>query len=792
MALVGTTLNNLSQVTVFKDLEPVIKATAFTGYTDALTDNMSGVPSDHVEKKFRWSNDKQTWSDWAELTNGNVAAITPDSSLPFYFEFHYRLTNKEADNSFVTIDSIEINATINFALDNTFKINYFKSGSPYGSVETTDDAWANLAGNLLQKIKGSGIVMRFIERTEDFIHYWKMIVDFLSLNYAVANRFSQIYNDAELLRDYLLQRNMFLSGGESLSELQAIADNFISEARDRGANYNEQIQRLVNHDATTDSNVFRVARVRNIECGWNLGQSSPMNGDMRHVRIMNRFPEAEWDEVTSISNYKALGLDTVESVTGSEGGAVKTIKIQVTSPVDVGIEDASLDQNSPLRMLIDTRFDYKLRVRFKADELEGLTFKLGLSAATLAGGAVTINNVIDNTPENLFITNGTVNTALEGEWVEVRGIIFNKTSKHPYEDLREYLNDYTQDDENGRHLRFDSATPDFIYVYPIITFQNTTLSHATIVVNVEAPKFTLADLEIGVGGLLDYHLILREWTNNGDLTDLKVERLVDKYLAEAKDSIIKTVQEAVPLHYFVLKEEAAIAWDANYQLLAPDTVNPTINPFGTQISASVTTPMGTLRKDSFKGNYGLDGGTPPLGGYVFSPNSVGTLSGGYVWAVFKYDSINTGMVWGAIEDLGDSSDSGLGIYINGNNLVFGADSGGGFPNLTYNLVTNPFNINNIADGDVMCVMGAYSDGVAELWLNGILVDTINADFSVDFTLTGRQWRMFGDAEGNNILNATIYAVGRVDGWSGSEIGRAKGNYQAVQKHLLNRYKINEQ
>ncbi len=83
-----------------------------------------------------------------------------------------------------------------------------------------------------------------------------------------------MWNNENLLKNYLLSKGMFLSGSETLSDLQNIAETRYSITLKRGTpNMITEIQRMVNDQGSSSSTNIDYKGAG--QCGWVCGRSSP-------------------------------------------------------------------------------------------------------------------------------------------------------------------------------------------------------------------------------------------------------------------------------------------------------------------------------------------------------------------------------------------------------------------------------------------------------------------------------------------------------------------------------------
>lgn len=115
----------------------------------------------------------------------------------------------------------------------------------------------------------------YIVRTTDLENFADAVGEFLAPYILQNEQLQDIFNNVDLLRDFLQRKNMFLSGEESLMDLQDIAENRYKILLMRGTmNMINEIRRLVNDmDPGSQTNI----EYRGIgEVGWIVERTSPL------------------------------------------------------------------------------------------------------------------------------------------------------------------------------------------------------------------------------------------------------------------------------------------------------------------------------------------------------------------------------------------------------------------------------------------------------------------------------------------------------------------------------------
>lgn len=232
MASVNIVVTNIGQVIQFQTGTPVVGLIALSSFVDTIENQTA---TRFFKKQFRYSTNGVIYSDWIDLTNANLIAISVSSVDTFYIQYLYTRAGIDATGT-LTWDNITLNGTtVALPSGSSYSNSIF---APY--FDRLDTSVLNWAINVLDKLYKPGIVPNYIIRTGnqsedlDYIKFWKPICIFFSYLVQFARVFETFNTNSYLANQYLLQRGMFTSGEESLDELLLIIQNMLRMRGERG------------------------------------------------------------------------------------------------------------------------------------------------------------------------------------------------------------------------------------------------------------------------------------------------------------------------------------------------------------------------------------------------------------------------------------------------------------------------------------------------------------------------------------------------------------------------------
>lgn len=520
-------------------LNPIGVVQTFNGYTDTTT----GVTGTRLfTKEYRYSVDGgYTWTSWNTLTNLALQAIIANQYSLYYFEIRYVRTGADTTGT-LTWDFFTLAVTLNLSAVTTLYPAVFTQNNIFGDIETNNQTFVELCGNLHDKIMKYGIVPEYIERTESFEYYWKVICCFFSLHYVLAERLANIYNDRELLRRFLSERNVFLCGDEDLAELQVIANKFYENFRHRGTP--EAVTEIMRMVCNCDCCEFIFAYVRMFEGGWTVDKSSPIYRGTRGVRDMNKLPIAERTQVTSLVNYltqQGMGDPalTIVADVDNNGDAIQVIFIDSQNS-DAGIGAYGV----PSDLMMTAKVDFPIQT-----DGWSMNYEISFLIKQAVLGDMISFGVKCMDCDGVEIPNATVDmeTGLDSDWFfekkamlnntdyfQFAGIVFNEN-----EPLRS-ATDATLSAGIGKHLRFKSGLG-IKKIYPTILIQDGNLypnnDHKIYKVRV-----ALASNPYALSLVDTANMIISYFSNgNQQLTQQQLEDRIRKYMIPLNSNLLNTL-----------------------------------------------------------------------------------------------------------------------------------------------------------------------------------------------------------------------------------------------------------
>jgi hypothetical protein len=527
MPLLTGSFDDIGDVFILQ-LSPIAVATAFTGYAETVTGE--SAPTKVFSRMFRYSsNGGYTFSDWTDLTTGNLTSITADPLALYYFEIRYERQGTDSSGT-MEWTFFNLSATVNPSQVTTFFPNQpFRTPNIFGNFHVNAQTYQELCGNLLTKIEGSGIIPEYIERSDDYKHFWETTCCFFALHYLIADRLANIYIDKELLRDYLLQRGVFLCGTETLSELQVISQDYYEKMRLRGTEgVLPEIKRLI---CSCECCEFIFAQVKNYEAGWVIDNASPnYRSGVQNIEKLNKYPTAEHGEsVVAKANYGLLNPSDViiHSTTDNDGNAIDAFRIKDVTPM-TGI---GFDKTRYMSVKLDYQpnsqhtdpswyMNYEISVMMKMLTSSTPVIGMGVDCFDCDGNLIpnATMETNSNTIESWFFRQVDLKQTVKFE--HITGIVYSKFM--PQADMKTNNNNGL-----GINLRVNPAVASKVkYIYPKIITEGTgcTIIMYDMKVGLVSLPYELGFIEIA------NHIAAFFANNNGTISNAEVERRIKRYL----------------------------------------------------------------------------------------------------------------------------------------------------------------------------------------------------------------------------------------------------------------------
>lgn len=346
--IVNKTAYGVNDIVEFQYVIPLRGLSSITNFLDDITGE---IGTRYFEKKFSYTKDGLTWTDFQPLTNLNLQAITIDLKDDFILRFKY------IRRGTLTTGTLVVNQII---INGVYNLSYLQVFSTYGTVFApvafTDLYWNKLWLNLLQKLYGIGILPEYMKRGEDypdfddshFILYWKIQAYFFALIGALNDRkVTNFFSDPENVFAYLGQKNFFLCGDEDITVLTYYLNNFYAEIVKRGTEgvYLEdgdwlnqvampkhgEVRRMICYEYK-DEFLYNLARSE--QTAWYIGLNSPQYTGNDQMTMIDKTADQGGD-FTDLADYENIVLTTLATDGDKEvfavalNGGFSTKKIKV-------------------------------------------------------------------------------------------------------------------------------------------------------------------------------------------------------------------------------------------------------------------------------------------------------------------------------------------------------------------------------------------------------------------------------------------------------------------------------
>ena len=270
---------------------------SLTEFVDDLT---GGVPTD-VVRLFQVSADGIFWTEWAELTNEALKALDPiTADGTMMVSIQYIRQGGDAPIEFKSVMFTGTVEPIQFVAPTIDE-------SIFASVASSEQT-KRIERNLFKKLYYRGVMAQYVTRgadrnydeDRDYASLFSTVGRFFAMMVSFAKRFENIYNDFDLLREYVRQIGLYFDEKSvTLEELQYLASHYYDEIRKRGTSmvfarkgdgrpYNGEFVRLFGIE---DSDELLTDNLPASKMGWCLGQSSPLYRGVGDSNQLNKTRE---------------------------------------------------------------------------------------------------------------------------------------------------------------------------------------------------------------------------------------------------------------------------------------------------------------------------------------------------------------------------------------------------------------------------------------------------------------------------------------------------------------------
>ncbi|NIG54748.1 hypothetical protein [Chitinophaga sp. Cy-1792] len=429
---------------------PAVAVLGISSFADATTGEDG---NNYFEKFFRYSTNGVDYTEWQALTIDNLTVLQFSGEDVVYFEMKYdrKLSDLNA-NIQVTGALLEVAGTAPLpqtpVFDNSIFSRYF------GAYDPEVISWYV---NVLQKLYAKGIIPNYMDRenevngNEDFIAFWESVAHFVSYMVIYARKFQHFYETDFLLSDFISQRGLAVSDGNTLPEMTDLMEHFyhqiayrgtkhIYDKKELGAAIDGELLRLINY-RQEDELLFNLYKPEHF--GWNLGNASPLYKGLYLNDNINKNYETHFD-VKDLSKYPVYG--DVTAAVEEEKSVMK-------------ITDGGLKSTDPaFRIKVDPRLDYEFSFLVKLDA--GSRISVGIHSYDKDGNVLNARSYKDGTDNNYFFES--VKLVRNDKYLQVRLFLYNRNRTTFAHDTTEI--------KQGNDLIFHYDTT---YVIPVIEISGT-------------------------------------------------------------------------------------------------------------------------------------------------------------------------------------------------------------------------------------------------------------------------------------------------------------------------------
>jgi hypothetical protein len=394
---------------------PVVGILALTSFTD---DSASSDMAAAFVKKFRYTTNGVTYSNWFDLTAPNMLQIQVDPEGIFVAEISY-FKNEPAGANYLTVTEAHFGAnqatvdeSLNFYFNNSLFKKYFNS---------TDPDVLNWYINVLEKLYEKGLVANFIERkdingsVEDFLSFFGTVARFFAFYVKLARVFGSFYTNQMLIEEFLTERGLMVSPEDTLQDLQYMMETYYNQMGQRGtrnilnkkadgSDVDGELLRLI-HFKSIDEFLFCLYKKENF--GWNVHNSSPLYKGLSVNQNLNKIP---WSK----GYVSAIGADNFLTGGATINTGSNTIEVNSSGGgIQVLLADA---------VQIDPSIDYEFSFKIKLSASHTFTFNLaGYNSSNVL---VTNTSRASGNATNNFFLNAKMSRT--DKYIEVRCFLYNK------------------------------------------------------------------------------------------------------------------------------------------------------------------------------------------------------------------------------------------------------------------------------------------------------------------------------------------------------------------------------
>ena len=419
MAIVNNVSDALGDVLIIRSSTPVVGIVSLTSYTDVVTGTWT--------KEFRYTVDGINYSDWDDLTDVNVAAISISPTNAFVVE--YRYTN--AANATASFTSVTLNGTYTVIECGTTYEN-----SIFNDFFTCTDAevltWCIAVTNKLYK---QGIIPSYLERgdngnkngeDDDYLDFWKSVSCLFAYIVVFARKIKDFKDNDRILSEFLRQWEIYFCGEDSLGDKVYLVENYFDQIRQRGTELiyktavesgkgvNGELLRLICYNED-DEFIFNLHLPHSI--GWSIGNSSPIYQSCENQPATNKAYEDTQDFV-SLTPYPTFGNGTQAIITDGSKEVYSILNIPDTETAGIGLDDVA-----NYGIVVDPNLDYEVTFWVRQPVAEA-NLSFGINAYDVSDVLSVIYRVDTGAVESNFFDS--IQLANTTDYFFVRGILYSK------------------------------------------------------------------------------------------------------------------------------------------------------------------------------------------------------------------------------------------------------------------------------------------------------------------------------------------------------------------------------
>ena len=432
MAVVNNTFSEIGDSAIICTDGPTTGISAISGYTD----DVDGVTGTRLfTKEFRYTTDGINWSEWQDLTNLNLQAISIDPSYDFNIEYRYTRAGTD-DTGLLTWNWVNIQATyVASTCGDVFNNSVFSR-----FLDCCDEDVLNWCINVLEKLYKPGIVSQSLVRGKnqnannedrDYIDFWRSITCFFGLIVNYARQFENLEDNQLLLEMYLEARGIYLHNDHTITELQGLMSGFYNIINQRGtrrvgtdgANEGE-LKRMVSFNPNVDEFLYGITDHRSN--GWTLNLHSPLyRGVTNQEALMKAYDQIPGQTVSE--RYPLLNAGSCALVTEGDDEVLRCTTV-LGQKTGIGASPIAADD----RIVIDPSLPYQIDFEAKVSDL---TAKLSVRVYgfDVSGGTIDPDSVQLISPTNYALEKFTLPKI--DEYYHIRVILFPYS--HVYVDVPE-------------------------------------------------------------------------------------------------------------------------------------------------------------------------------------------------------------------------------------------------------------------------------------------------------------------------------------------------------------------